>query len=149
MLLRLRLSPHALKEFTDNADATDFIFSRISFCVATWYWIYYGLYLHLYGAGLPPARVNPWKSQRPAGAEKSNNTIKIRERTNPSHPLSIRDRFWTWRASQRRVSSSTRYCLPDSYFCVVVKTPRLRPGLLSLRSVLASRQILWLLVVFE
>ena len=29
MLLRLRLSPHALKEFTDNADATDFIFSRI------------------------------------------------------------------------------------------------------------------------
>ena len=51
MLLRLRLSPHALKEFTDNADATDFIFSRISFCVATWYWIYYGLYLRLYGAG--------------------------------------------------------------------------------------------------
>ena len=31
MLLRLRLSPHALKEFTDNTDATDFIFSRISF----------------------------------------------------------------------------------------------------------------------
>ena len=52
----------------------------------------------------------------------------------------IRDRFWTWRASQRRVSSSSRYCLPDSYFCVVVKTPRLRPGLLSLRSVLPSRQ---------
>ena len=29
MLLRLRLSPHALKKFTDNTDATDFIFSRI------------------------------------------------------------------------------------------------------------------------
>ena len=34
---------------------------------------------------VPPARGNPWQSQRPAGAEKSNNTIKIRERTNPSH----------------------------------------------------------------
>ena len=31
MLLHLRLSPHALKKFTDNADATDFIFSRILF----------------------------------------------------------------------------------------------------------------------
>ena len=31
MLLRLRLSPHAFKKFTDNADATDFIFSRIVF----------------------------------------------------------------------------------------------------------------------
>ena len=29
MLLRLRLSPHALNRFTDKADATDFIFSRI------------------------------------------------------------------------------------------------------------------------
>ena len=29
MLLRLRLCPHALKKFTDNTDATDFIFSRI------------------------------------------------------------------------------------------------------------------------
>ena len=31
MLLHLRLSPHALKKITDNADATDFIFSRILF----------------------------------------------------------------------------------------------------------------------
>ena len=31
VLLRLRLSPHAFKRFTDNADATDFIFSRILF----------------------------------------------------------------------------------------------------------------------
>ena len=31
VLLRLRLSPHALKKFTDNTDATDFIFSRILF----------------------------------------------------------------------------------------------------------------------
>ena len=31
MLLRLRLSPHAFKRFTDNADATDFIFSQILF----------------------------------------------------------------------------------------------------------------------
>ena len=31
MLLHLRLSPHALKKFTDNTDATDFIFSRILF----------------------------------------------------------------------------------------------------------------------
>ena len=31
MLLRLRLSPHAFKRFTDNTDATDFIFSRILF----------------------------------------------------------------------------------------------------------------------
>ena len=31
MLLHLRLSPHAFKKFTDNADATDFIFSQILF----------------------------------------------------------------------------------------------------------------------
>ena len=31
MLLHLRLSAHAFKMFTDNADATDFIFSRILF----------------------------------------------------------------------------------------------------------------------
>ena len=31
MLLRLGLSPHAFKRFTDNTDATDFIFSRILF----------------------------------------------------------------------------------------------------------------------
>ena len=31
MLLHLRLSAHALKKFTDNTDATDFIFSRILF----------------------------------------------------------------------------------------------------------------------
>ena len=31
MLLHLRLSPHALKKFTDSTDATDFIFSRILF----------------------------------------------------------------------------------------------------------------------
>ena len=31
MLLHLRLSPHAFKRFTDNTDATDFIFSRILF----------------------------------------------------------------------------------------------------------------------
>ena len=31
MLLHLRLSPHAFKRFTDNADATDFIFSQILF----------------------------------------------------------------------------------------------------------------------
>ena len=31
MLIRLRLSPHAFKRFTDNADATDFIFSQILF----------------------------------------------------------------------------------------------------------------------
>ena len=35
---------------------TDLIIS----CVTTWYWIYYGLHLRLYGAGLPPARDNPW-----------------------------------------------------------------------------------------
>ena len=29
VLLRLRLSPHALKRFTDKADATDLFFSRI------------------------------------------------------------------------------------------------------------------------
>ena len=31
MLLHLRLSPHAFKKFTDNTDATDFIFSQILF----------------------------------------------------------------------------------------------------------------------
>ena len=31
MLLHFRLSAHALKKFTDNADATDFIFSQILF----------------------------------------------------------------------------------------------------------------------
>ena len=31
MLLHLRLSPHALKKFTDNADATDLFFSQILF----------------------------------------------------------------------------------------------------------------------
>ena len=35
-----------------------------------------------------------------------------------------------------------RYCLPDSYFLLFFLIPRLRPGLLSLRSVLASSQIL-------
>ena len=45
MLLHLRLSAHALKKFTDNADATDFIFSRI-FIVSSW------ICLRLPGAGI-------------------------------------------------------------------------------------------------
>ena len=58
--------------------------------------------MRLYGAGLPPARVNPRKSQRPAGAEKSSKTIKIRERTNPSHLLSVIDFEYGERAKAER-----------------------------------------------
>ena len=35
MLLHLRLSAHAFKKFTDNADATDFIFSQILFLLVS------------------------------------------------------------------------------------------------------------------
>ena len=67
-------------------------------------------------------------------------TIKIRERTDPSHPL-IRDWFWTWRASRRHASISCGTVFQTALPLLLV-IPRLRPGLLSLRSVLASSQIL-------
>ena len=64
---------------------------------------------------------NPWKNKSVASG------------------LSVID-FWTWRASLRRVSTTMWYCLPDSSPLLSLY-PRLRPGLLSLRSVLSSRQI--------
>ena len=108
MLLHLRLSPHALKKFTDNADATDFIFSRILFLLVLpldigfttdCFCAYTALdYLQqeiirdnhcAQQAPTNPARhnKNPWKEQI--------RRISV-----------IRDWFWTWRASQRRVSIS-------------------------------------------
>ena len=71
--------------------------------------------------------------------------IKIRERTDPSHRV-IRDRFWTWRARQRRVSISCGTVFQTALHELLV-IPRLRPGLLSLRSVLASSQILVLSII--
>ena len=71
--------------------------------------------------------------------------IKIRERTDPSHHV-IRDRFWTWRARQRRVSISCGTVFQTALHELLV-IPRLRPGLLSLRSVLASSQILVLSII--
>ena len=69
-------------------DATDFIFHRFNNIIR------YLLILDLLRIafapirrGIPPARDNPWQSQRPTGANKSNNTKKIRERTDPSHRL--------------------------------------------------------------
>ena len=58
----------------------------------------------------------------------------------------IRDRFWTWRARQRRVSISCGTVFQTALHELLV-IPRLRPGLLSLRSVLAYSQILVLSII--
>ena len=85
MLLHLRLSPHALKKFTDNADATDFIFSRILFllvlpvdigfttdCICAYTALDY-LQQELIRENLSARRQNPTTH------------IKICERKDPSH----------------------------------------------------------------
>ena len=85
MLLHLRLSPHALKKFTDNADTTDFIFSRILFllvlpvdigfttdCIYAYTALDY-LQQELIRENLSARRQNPTTH------------IKICERTDPSH----------------------------------------------------------------
>ena len=72
--------------------------------------------------GMPPARDNPWQSQRPTGANKSNNTKKsVKEQIRRIGV--IRDRFWTRRASQRRASTSMGYCLPDSITSISFSNP--------------------------
>ena len=82
MLLRLRLSPHALKRFTDKADATDFIFSRISFNLI------FHLILDLFRIIIAPARRWIVSSKRQSviliapGRRRQiqQDTIKIREK---------------------------------------------------------------------
>ena len=72
--------------------------------------------------GMPPARDNPWQSQRPTGANKSNNTKKsVKEQIRRIG--FIRDCLWTWRASQRRASTSMGYCLPDSITSISFSNP--------------------------
>ena len=50
VLLRLRLSPHALKEFTDNRCDGFYLFTDFFIFGFTCSWIFLGLYLRLCGA---------------------------------------------------------------------------------------------------
>ena len=118
---------------TDCTDITDFIRG------ATWYWIYYGLHLRLYGAGClqqeiirgnpsarqaqinPTTQKNPWKNRSVASAL----SVIVFEHG---------ERAKGEQAHQWGTVFQTALLL----FLLVI--PRLRPGLLSLRSVLSSRQ---------
>ena len=87
MLLHLRLSAHAFKMFTDNADATDFIFSRILFLLVLLLGIRFTTdcfcaYTALDSLQQEIIRENPSAQQAPNILQY---TIKIRERTDPSH----------------------------------------------------------------
>ena len=87
MLLHLRLSPHALKKFTDNADATDFIFSQILFLLVLPLDIGFTTdcfcaYTALDYLQQEIIRNNHCAQQAPKILQY---TIKIRERTDPSH----------------------------------------------------------------
>ena len=96
---------------------TDLIIS----CVTTWYWIYYGLHLRLYGAGLPPARDNPWKNRSVASV------------------LSVID-FERGERAKGEWAYQWGTVFQTALLLFLLVIPRLRPGLLSLRSVLSSRQ---------
>ena len=114
---------------------TDLIIS----CVTTWYWIYYGLHLRLYGAGClqqeiirgnpsarqaqinPTTQKNPWKNRSVASAL----SVIVFEHG---------ERAKGEQAHQWDTVFQTALLL----FLLVI--PRLRHGLLSLRSVLSSRQ---------
>ena len=117
----------------DCTDITDFIRD------ATWYWIYYGLHLRLYGAGClqqeiirdnpsarqaqinPTTQKNPWKNRSVASVL----SVIVFEHG---------ERAKGEQAHQWGTVFQTALLL----FLLVI--PRLRPGLLSLRSVLSSRQ---------
>ena len=107
MLLHLRLSAHALKKFTDNADATDFIFSQILFLLVLPLDIGFTTdcfcaYTALDSLQQEIIRENPSARQ----AQTNHNWIKQSvKRTDPSHQR------YPWlilnvRARQRRVSTS-------------------------------------------
>ena len=89
--------------------------------------------------GMPPARDNPWQSQRPTGANKSNNTKKNPGKNRSvASVLSVIDFERGERAKGEQAhqwGTVFQTALP-----LLLVIPRLRPGLLSLRSVLSSRQ---------
>ena len=108
MLLHLRLSPHAFKKFTDNADTTDFIFSQILFLLVLLLDIGFTTdclcaYTVLDYLQQEIIRENPSARQAQTNPGRHNkNPWKEQIR----RISVIRDWFWTWRASQRRVSTS-------------------------------------------
>ena len=97
---------------------TDLIIS----CVTTWYWIYYGLHLRLYGAGCLQQEIirgNPSARQAQINPTTQKKSVKEQIRRIGF----IRDCLWTWRASQRRASTSMGYCLPDSITSISFSNP--------------------------
>ena len=101
---------------TDCTDITDFIRG------ATWYWIYYGLHLRLYGAGCLHQEIirgNPSARQAQINPTTQKKSVKEQIRRIGF----IRDCLWTWRASQRRASTSMGYCLPDSITSISFSNP--------------------------
>ncbi len=133
------------KSITDSTDATDFIFHgsllpldllRIS--------------LRLYGAGflqLMKIRQNP--SARQAHTIRDNK-IKISERTDPSHPLSVLffERLWLSRSDEHK-RYDIWYCLPDSRsLCGYNPETSSRVTLASLGTVFQTGLGAWLFVVW-
>ena len=90
--------------------------------------------------GMPPARDNPWQSQRPTGANKSNNTKRNPwKNRSVASVLSVIDFERGERAKGEQAHQwGTVFQTALLLFLLVI--PRLRHGLLSLRSVLSSRQ---------
>ena len=128
------------KSITDNADATDLFFSRISFNLVLPLDIWFTTdCICAYAAqdSLQQEIIRDNHSARQAQTNHNRKNKSVKEQIRRIRV--IRDRFWTRRESRRRKSLSIRYCLPDSPPRHAL-IPRLRPGLLSLRSVLASRQ---------
>ena len=87
MLLHLRLSPHAFKRFTDNADATDFIFSQILFLLVLPLDIGFTTDCFCAYTALDYLQQEIIRENHCAQQAQTNPTthIKIRERTDPSH----------------------------------------------------------------
>ena len=90
--------------------------------------------------GMPPARDNPWQSQRPTGANKSNNTKK-----NPWKNRSVASAlsvivFEHGERAKGEQAHQWGTVFQTALLLFLLVIPRLRPGLLSLRSVLSSRQ---------
>ena len=116
------------KSITDNADATDLFFSRISFnlvlplniwfttdCICT-YTAQDSLHQEI-------IRDNHSARQAQTNHNRINKSVK---RTNPSHP-----RYpwflWTRRESRRRKSLSIRYCLTETKDPLLSQRPTLMP----------------------
>ena len=90
--------------------------------------------------GMPPARDNPWQSQRPTGANKSNNTKK-----NPWKNRSVASAlsvivFEHGERAKGEQAHQWGTVFQTALLLFLLVIPRLRHGLLSLRSVLSSRQ---------